>query len=621
MYNRRYYENGGDTMQPDSSGQGIMQAAPQDMQQGMQQPQLADQAQQPQIKDPQHALQIIIQMLVAQGIPPEQAKQIAMEMIKAVAEGGMQEVTSDDRIHARFGGVMYNGREHYGLGSIVGSIIGGIGGAASGLVKGVANVVKSIAGSSLGKMALLAAAAYFGGPLLFGEAAGAGAATAATTAAEEGLIGQGLGNATLSAAAPTAAGSSLTAAAPYASGLPSAALTPASASIGAPSLLSTASSVASDPSWSGIKSLGSQALSSMIPSSVTDAALKYGPSVLGGVIGGSLTGGMPQQQPGESNADFQKRVDEWNSKLSTNMSSPTFNQGAFPNNPFYSMYARKADGGRIGYAFGGFNNFNQQRPGQLGQQPGGMNKIQRPNMPMRQPLLGPIGALQPNNPSGFGSMLLGQQPGMMQQPAPGQIPSLGPINNNYNPSGMMQQPASSGMSSLIPQQPTLGGLQGLLGYQQAPGGMSFIPQPTPDGLNPNDMMLQGGNIGLNQSPMQYAADGGRIGYEDGGITNIIHQATKEGFFGNNMLAHGGVPTGTPRQNQHGVKEIDYRDRGGYVPPIGVKEKADDIPAMLSNNEFVFTADAVRNAGHGNVNKGAQRMYKLMKHLEAGGVVA
>jgi hypothetical protein len=42
--------------------------------------------------------------------------------------------------------------------------------------------------------------------------------------------------------------------------------------------------------------------------------------------------------------------------------------------------------------------------------------------------------------------------------------------------------------------------------------------------------------------------------------------------------------------------------------------------MLSNNEFVFTADAVRNAGHGNVNKGAQRMYKLMKHLEAGGVV-
>jgi len=42
--------------------------------------------------------------------------------------------------------------------------------------------------------------------------------------------------------------------------------------------------------------------------------------------------------------------------------------------------------------------------------------------------------------------------------------------------------------------------------------------------------------------------------------------------------------------------------------------------MLSNNEFVFTANAVRNAGDGNVNKGAQRMYRLMKQLEAGGVV-
>ena len=57
-----------------------------------------------------------------------------------------------------------------------------------------------------------------------------------------------------------------------------------------------------------------------------------------------------------------------------------------------------------------------------------------------------------------------------------------------------------------------------------------------------------------------------------------------------------------------------------MPPIGVKEKADDIPAMLSNNEFVFTANAVRNAGHGDVNKGAKRMYHLMKHLESGGVI-
>jgi hypothetical protein len=75
-----------------------------------------------------------------------------------------------------------------------------------------------------------------------------------------------------------------------------------------------------------------------------------------------------------------------------------------------------------------------------------------------------------------------------------------------------------------------------------------------------------------------------------------------------------------RQNQAGVGEVDLRDTGGFIPPVGVKEKADDIPAMLSNNEFVFTADAVRGMGDGNVNVGAQRMYDMMKKLEKGGRV-
>ena len=73
-------------------------------------------------------------------------------------------------------------------------------------------------------------------------------------------------------------------------------------------------------------------------------------------------------------------------------------------------------------------------------------------------------------------------------------------------------------------------------------------------------------------------------------------------------------------NPKGVKELDLRETGGFIPPVGVKEKADDIPAMLSNNEFVFTADAVRAAGGGSVNKGAQIMYDTMKKLENGGTV-
>jgi hypothetical protein len=69
-----------------------------------------------------------------------------------------------------------------------------------------------------------------------------------------------------------------------------------------------------------------------------------------------------------------------------------------------------------------------------------------------------------------------------------------------------------------------------------------------------------------------------------------------------------------RQNQGGITELDYRKTGGFVP-VGVKEKADDVPAMLSKNEFVFTADAVRAAGGGSVQKGAQKMYNTMKMLE------
>ena len=79
----------------------------------------------------------------------------------------------------------------------------------------------------------------------------------------------------------------------------------------------------------------------------------------------------------------------------------------------------------------------------------------------------------------------------------------------------------------------------------------------------------------------------------------------------------GYRYGSPpvRTNQAGITELDYRQKGGFVPPIGVKEKADDIPAMLSNNEFVFTANAVRNAGGGSVKEGAKKMYGLMRQLE------
>ena len=65
----------------------------------------------------------------------------------------------------------------------------------------------------------------------------------------------------------------------------------------------------------------------------------------------------------------------------------------------------------------------------------------------------------------------------------------------------------------------------------------------------------------------------------------------------------------------GGKEMDLRAAGGFIP-IGQKEKADDVPARLSKNEFVFTANAVRGAGKGDIKKGAKKMYQLMKQYEA-----
>jgi hypothetical protein len=69
----------------------------------------------------------------------------------------------------------------------------------------------------------------------------------------------------------------------------------------------------------------------------------------------------------------------------------------------------------------------------------------------------------------------------------------------------------------------------------------------------------------------------------------------------------------------GGLEKDYRE-GGFVP-LGAKERADDVPARLSKNEFVFTADAVRNAGQGDIDKGAEVMQNMMDNLEAGGTIS
>jgi hypothetical protein len=102
--------------------------------------------------------------------------------------------------------------------------------------------------------------------------------------------------------------------------------------------------------------------------------------------------------------------------------------------------------------------------------------------------------------------------------------------------------------------------------------------------------------GMQQPTM--AANGGRMGYAEGGIMDA--EAAE-------MIDMGG-------------QEKDYRDEGGFVA-MGGEERADDVPARLSKNEFVFTADAVRQAGGGDIDRGSEVMQNMMDNLEQGGQIS
>ena len=145
------------------------------------------------------------------------------------------------------------------------------------------------------------------------------------------------------------------------------------------------------------------------------------------------------------------------------------------------------------------------------------------------------------------------------------------------------------------------------------------------------------------------AMGGRIGYNDGGSVITLMDGTKVQIPAGSYNSSGGLKDriyssskgdllreeivrklsfangGRIGRAEGGIMDLggmekDYRAEGGFVP-IGREEKADDVPARLSVNEFVFTADAVRNAGGGDIDRGAEVMENMMKHLEQGGQVS
>jgi hypothetical protein len=168
-------------------------------------------------------------------------------------------------------------------------------------------------------------------------------------------------------------------------------------------------------------------------------------------------------------------------------------------------------------------------------------------------------------------------------------------------------------------------------------GLNFLPTVASRKYSPSEML----------EVYQNAANGGRIGFAGGGgfgpegwsgierakrVWNSMSDDIQNKYNGFNDFFMGGewidinmANGGRIGRAEGGLMDLggmekDYRAEGGFVP-IGKQEKADDVPARLSVNEFVFTADAVRNAGGGDIDQGAQVMENMMKHLEAGGQVS
>ena len=149
-------------------------------------------------------------------------------------------------------------------------------------------------------------------------------------------------------------------------------------------------------------------------------------------------------------------------------------------------------------------------------------------------------------------------------------------------------------------------------------------QMASDKYDPNDPMYNGIN---KKIVIEFIEEGIPLGYDTpeeyyDDFYGIIGK--KKNMESMKMAAKGGIINlkkgGRVKRAAGGVMDLggmekDYRFNGGFVP-LGEYEKKDDVPARLSKNEFVFTADAVRAAGGGSINKGAQKMYDTMKTLEA-----
>ena len=644
--------------------------------------------------DPKQAIEVIVKMLMEQGIPEEEARRIAMEMIQTVAQtGSLEEFEEDERVEARFGGRMgyadggigsLVNREQYGFGSSFGKVFK----KATSIPRAIVKGVKKVAQSPIGRIALTIGATFALGPAglnigagmspFIGGAMRAGLANLAVQAAsgqrinfKEGLIAAGLGGVTSSIGAGTTGqgvdggygtdyqGATKFAPDPFqeaALGNPTVSAFEPSAF--APDPFQAAAAPAADTYANiagGAADIGGEA--------AYTSAFDYQntPSLFDTSAQASITGGPGTGIPASDFSDY------LNKGIDYPVYDPTdLGGGVVGIEPTLGKFGQTTGLRLDNPELAGFTNVEGGSPMNiLG--PGGRVETFKEALGQGNYLdaLKQVSGAAMDYPlTSIGIASLASTAAVPRPPKPEDFPSneayLAAVteyqkkyasNLRQNQSGLLPSSAnnpfyaanggrigyafgdlvrSSGVVSATmndgdaPSSDISGsGMGGLLVrlIRNNPNIFSVVKN-TPSPLNTMQKLLARyyGNVNptLNSEEVEKyarekAAYGGRMGYAYGSVDEGIMAAPQIA----NMM---GMPVGNPRQNQQGVSELDYRDQGGFVPPIGVKERADDIPAMLSNNEFVFTADAVKNAGGGDPNVGAQKMYTLMKRLESGGMV-
>jgi len=521
-----YQEGGMDQMQDPMMQQQMQQPPLEGIMNAM--PQEAGGAQQGQEGSKgQTALLTIVQLLIEQGIPPEQARELAMQILQAFNQGGapaveefanqlaQQEGMQGSAMMANGGIMGYAQRQNYGLGSIFKSV--------GKVVSSVASAVKSVAKSPIGQIALAIAAPYAIGAMFPGFAAlgGTGFMGAALRAGISNLAIQGITTGKFNPKQALMAG--------IGGGIAQGVFGPAGGMT--PDVRDAMN--AGDYLQSGQNVIGtSDTLVGNLaqPQMTSGAAFATGADVI---------------DPTRMNLDLSGAGTNYNPMGSPLTASQRLaNQAQFASNPLERGIAQA-----------------QQFAGKTGEylSQAGTNFMNDPLSTIGRGLSTAYNTVKENAiplTAGFiGGSLLAQQP-------------------NESDDAYKARAAND------PE---------VAKYITLYGGGSKLFSP--------EFYRATGAVDPFAGRNTFVANGGRIGYE-----------------------YGSMPMGEPRRNPEGIMELDYRKKGGFVPPVGIKEKADDIPAMLSNNEFVFTANAVRNAGRGDVNKGAKRMYGLMKQLEAGGMV-